>query len=57
MKNIRTVRTNILRKANTSILSFDKCVEATSDTQKPNKNNICTNNDSVTCAGDLSDGE
>jgi secreted trypsin-like serine protease len=49
----QNVRTNVLQKANVNILSFDECVEAVGDTDKPSKSNICTLGDSVTCAGDL----
>lgn len=47
------VRTTTLQKASTNILSFDECVEAVADTQKPARNNICAMSDSVICTSDL----
>jgi hypothetical protein len=49
----QNVRTNVLQKANVNILSFDECVEAVGDTEKPGRKNICALGDSVTSAGDL----
>jgi secreted trypsin-like serine protease len=50
---LQNVRTNVLQKANVNILSFDECVEAVGNTEKPGRSNICAIGDSVTCAGDL----
>lgn len=47
------VRTTSLQKATINILSKQECYEATDDTQKPSRNNICAILDSVMCTGDL----
>lgn len=47
------VRTTTLQKADNAILSLQECFDATAETQKPARNNICAVGSSVICSGDL----
>jgi secreted trypsin-like serine protease len=47
------VRTTKLQKAKINILSFEECVAAVEETQRPTKYHICAMAESVMCSGDL----
>lgn len=49
------VRTRVLQKAKINILSFEECMAAVGDTQRPTKYHICAIAESVMCSGDIGD--